>query len=185
MPRFSNAKSPARPRGERVPKPRWLKVPAPLGPDIERMRARLGGLDLHTVCQEAQCPNMGECWAGGTATIMLMGGTCTRACRFCHVRTGHPPALDPDEPKKAARAVAQMGVRYIVLTSVNRDDLGDGGAAHFAETVVELRRAQPGIMVETLIPDFQGNLSAVDTLIDVGPEVIAHNVETVPRLSRS
>lgn len=175
----------AGPLGRRPPKPGWLKVKAPQGPRYQAMLRRLQSLDLHTVCQEARCPNIGECWDGGTATIMLMGGTCTRGCRFCAVDTGRPTSLDPDEPRKSAEAVVAMGVEYIVLTSVNRDDLPDGGAAHFAETVRALKARKPGIMVEALVPDFQGDLAAVDTLIEAGPEVIAHNVETTRRLTRT
>lgn len=190
MPRFSVQQKPKSapdsptPTRVRVPKPRWLKVPAPGGPRYEAIRQRLEGLSLHTVCQEAQCPNIGECWGGGTATIMLMGGTCTRGCRFCAVETGRPGPLDPNEPENTARAVAAMGVDYIVITSVNRDDLPDGGAFHFAKTVTTLRALAPHVMIEVLVPDFQGRLSSVDALIEAGPEVIAHNIETVPRLSR-
>ncbi len=172
------------PGAPRAPKPPWLKVKAPGGARYQEIVKRLEGLKLYTVCQEARCPNIGECWGGGTATIMLMGGTCTRGCRFCAVTTGKPPVLDPDEPKNAAAAVVAMGVDYIVLTSVNRDDLPDGGAGHFAECVRELKRLDPEILVEVLIPDFQGNLDAVDALIASGPEVIAHNVETTRRLTR-
>ena len=181
MPRFHILQSRPRPR---APKPRWLKVAAPGGARYEAIRGRLEGLGLWTVCQEAQCPNIGECWDGGTATIMLMGGVCTRACRFCAVETGRPAPLDPEEPRHAARMVAAMQVDYIVLTSVNRDDLPDGGAAHVGETVRELALAQPDLLVEVLVPDFQGDLAAVDTVLDAGPTVFAHNVETVPRLSR-
>ena len=182
MPRFTilDNRRPAR-----APKPRWLKVRAPGGGRYEAIRERMEGLSLWTVCQEAHCPNIGECWDGGTATLMLMGGVCTRGCRFCHVVTGRPAPLDPDEPRNAAAAVASLGVDYIVLTSVNRDDLADGGAAHFAETVRELKSRQPTLLVEVLIPDFQGELSAVDAVLQARPEVIAHNVETVPRLTRS
>lgn len=178
--------SPPRQRASkaRKPKPKWLKVQAAGGQRYQEIKARLDGLDLYTVCQEAHCPNIGECWSGGTATIMLMGGTCTRGCRFCAVTTGRPPTLDPLEPLHAARAVVAMGVDYIVLTSVNRDDLPDGGAGHFARCVDELKRLKPEIMVEVLIPDFKGNTAAVDTLIATGCEVIAHNVETTRRLTR-
>ncbi len=182
MPRFPILQSRPRPR---APKPRWLKVAAPGGARYEAIRGRLEALGLWTVCQEAQCPNIGECWDGGTATIMLMGGVCTRGCRFCAVETGRPAPLDPGEPQHVARMVAAMQVDYIVLTSVNRDDLPDGGAAHFGETVRELARVQPELLVEVLVPDFQGDLEAVDTLIDAGPTVFAHNVETVPSLTRS
>lgn len=169
----------------RKPKPPWLKVTAPSGARYHEIKKRLEGLDLWTVCEEAQCPNIGECWSGGTATIMLMGGTCTRGCRFCAVNTGKPGPLDPREPYHAAEAVVAMGVDYIVITSVNRDDLEDGGADHFARCVAELKRLKPDILVEVLIPDFQGRMSSVDRLIESGPDVIAHNVETVRRLTRS
>lgn len=172
------------PKKPRVPKPPWLKVKAPGGGRYEQIRQRLEGLDLFTVCQEAQCPNIGECWSGGTATIMLMGGTCTRGCRFCAVDTGKPAPLDPREPFNAAKAVAAMGVDYIVLTSVNRDDLADGGAEHFASCVRELKRLQPDILVEVLIPDFQGRMAGVDVIIDAGADVVAHNVETTRGLTR-
>jgi lipoic acid synthetase len=180
MPRFSILNQ--RPR-QHAPKPPWLKVRAPSGERYQAIRKRMADLRLTTVCQEAQCPNIGECWDGGTATIMLMGDTCTRGCRFCAVQTGKPLPLDPNEPAHAAEAVAAMGVDYIVLTSVNRDDLSDGGAAHIAETVRELKRRQASLLVEVLIPDFQGLPDAIDTVIAAGPEVVAHNVETIPRLT--
>ena len=172
------------PRKPRAPKPPWLKVKAPGGGRYEQIRQRLEGLDLWTVCQEAQCPNIGECWSGGTATIMLMGGTCTRGCRFCAVATGKPAPLDPREPYHAAEAVAAMGVDYIVLTSVNRDDLPDGGAEHFATCVRELKRLQPDLLVEVLIPDFQGRMAGVEAIIDAGADVVAHNIETTRALTR-
>jgi lipoic acid synthetase len=168
----------------RMPKPPWLKVPMPTGERYQAITNRLADLGLATVCKEAHCPNIGECWSGGTATIMLMGDVCTRGCRFCAVQTGHPAPLDPEEPHKAALAVSEMGVDYIVLTSVNRDDLPDGGASHFAATVRELKRLDSSLMVEVLIPDFYGDLGGVDSLVEAGPEVIAHNVETTPRLTR-
>jgi lipoic acid synthetase len=174
----------ATPRKARAPKPPWLKVKAPGGGRYEQIRERLQGLELFTVCQEAQCPNIGECWSGGTATIMLMGGICTRGCRFCAVTTGKPAPLDPREPYHAAEAVVAMGVDYIVLTSVNRDDLPDGGAAHFATCVRELKRLDPEILVEVLIPDFQGVLSGASLIIDAGADVVAHNVETTRALTR-
>ena len=178
------APTPIAAKRPRQPKPPWLKVKAPGGGRYEQIRQRLEGLELFTVCQEAQCPNIGECWSGGTATIMLMGGTCTRGCRFCAVATGKPGPLDPREPYNAAKAVAAMGVDYIVLTSVNRDDLPDGGAAHFATCVRELKRLQPSILVEVLIPDFQGRMVGVEAIIDAGADVVAHNVETTRALTR-
>lgn len=178
------AMMPFRPRPARQRKPSWLKVQAPGGARYHEIKKRIEGLELFTVCEEAQCPNIGECWSGGTATIMLMGGTCTRGCRFCAVATGRPKPLDPSEPFNAAKAVVAMGVDYIVITSVNRDDLPDGGAAHFGACVRELKRLQPDILVEVLIPDFQGRMAGVDELINAGCDVIAHNVETVRRLTR-
>lgn len=174
----------AMPKKARLPKPPWLKVKAPGGGRYEQIRQRMEGLELWTVCQEAQCPNIGECWSGGTATIMLMGGTCTRGCRFCAVATGKPAPLDPREPYNAAAAVAAMGVDYIVLTSVNRDDLPDGGAEHFAACVRELKRLQPELLVEVLIPDFQGRMAGVEAIVDAGADVVAHNVETTRALTR-
>ena len=181
--KFPILPSPPQP-ARRRPKPRWLKVQAAGGPRYQAIRQRIEKLELHTVCQEAHCPNIGECWDGGTATIMLMGGTCTRGCRFCAVTTGKPAPLDPAEPRHAAEMVAAMGVDYIVLTSVNRDDLPDGGAAHFGECVTHLHALQPDLMIEVLIPDFQGDLAAVDVLLASRPHVVAHNVETVRRLTR-
>jgi lipoic acid synthetase len=164
------------------PKPPWLKVRLPSGAGYERVRGILKGLDLRTVCEEARCPNVAECWGGGTATVMLLGDTCTRGCRFCNVRTGNPRgAVDPEEPARVAGAVARLGLRYVVLTSVNRDDLDDGGAAHFAETVRAIRRLDAAILVETLIPDYEGE--ALAALAASAPDVIAHNVETVERLT--
>jgi lipoic acid synthetase len=164
-------------------KPAWLRVPMPGGERYQRVRETLRGLRLHTVCQEASCPNVGECWGGGTATVMLMGDVCTRGCRFCHVKTAsHPPPLDPDEPRHLAEAIARLGLDYIVVTSVDRDDLPDGGAAHFAEAIVRLKRI-PGLLVEVLTPDFQGDAEAVRTVGRAGPDVFANNGETVRRLT--
>ncbi len=169
-------------------KPEWFKIKRPRGERMERyqrIRARARALKLHTVCEEAQCPNIGECWGGGTATFMVMGGICTRGCRFCAVNTsrnGMP--LDPDEPANVAAAIAEMQLDYVVLTSVDRDDLPDQGAGHFAACIRAIREASPRTMVEVLIPDFRGSDSLVDVVTDAGPEVIAHNVETVERLQR-
>lgn len=163
-------------------KPSWLRVPMPGGERYRRVKETLGGLRLHTVCREASCPNVGECWGGGTATVMLMGDVCTRGCRFCDVKTSaRPPPLDPDEPRHLAEAVAALGLDYIVVTSVDRDDLPDGGAAHFAEAIRRLK-AIPGLLVEVLTPDFQGDPEAVRTVGRAGPDVFANNVETVRRL---
>jgi len=164
-------------------KPAWLKVPLPGGERYQKVRETLRGLALHTVCQEAGCPNVGECWSGGTATVMLMGDVCTRGCRFCHVKTAaRPPPLDPDEPRHLAEAIARLGLDYIVVTSVDRDDLSDGGAGHFAEAIRRLKEI-PELLVEVLTPDFQGDAEAVRTVGRVGPDVFANNVETVRRLT--
>ncbi len=164
-------------------KPPWLRVPLPGGERYQKVKETLRGLSLHTVCQEASCPNVGECWGGGTATVMLMGDVCTRGCRFCHVKTAaHPPPLDPDEPRHLAEAIAALGLDYIVVTSVDRDDVPDGGAAHFADAIRRLKEI-PGLLVEVLTPDFQGDAEAVRTVCRAGPDVFANNVETVRRLT--
>src|SRR5437870_1478829 len=164
-------------------KPEWLRVRPPAGENYVRLKELLRSLDLHTVCQEAHCPNVWECWGGGTATIMLMGDTCTRGCRFCAVTSGNPHGvLDLDEPKKVAMALAELDLSYVVLTSVDRDDLPDGGASHFARTVREIKARRPEMILEALIPDFQGDLDAVRTVVDAGVDVLDHNVETVERL---
>jgi lipoic acid synthetase len=155
----------------------------PGGERYQRVKETLSTLRLHTVCAEAHCPNVGECWSGGTATVMLMGDVCTRGCRFCQVKTAaRPPALDPDEPRHLAEAVAKLGLDYIVVTSVDRDDLPDGGAAHFAEAIRRLK-AIPGLLVEVLTPDFQGDAEAVRTVGRAAPDVFANNIETVRRLT--
>lgn len=164
------------------PKPGWLKRPFPSGPGYARVAEAVKANGLHTVCESAQCPNLGECWSAGTATIMLLGETCTRACGFCAVRTGRPEGLDEDEPARVAEAVARMGISYVVLTSVNRDDLPDGGARIWAETIRAVRERVPGVRIEALVPDFLGDLAAFDTVLDAEPDVLNHNLETVPRL---
>jgi lipoic acid synthetase len=167
----------------RARKPGWLRVDLPGGARYQKVRDTLQGLALHTVCAEAQCPNVGECWGGGTATVMLMGDVCTRGCRFCHVKTAaRPPPLDPDEPRHLAEAVARLELDYIVVTSVDRDDLPDGGAGHFAEAIRHLRDI-PGLLVEVLTPDFRGDAEAVRTVGRAGPDVFANNIETVRRLT--
>lgn len=164
-------------------KPEWLKVKVPQGERFNWIRSRARSLNLHTVCEEARCPNIGECWQGGTATFMLMGETCTRGCRFCSVNTARNPGpLDPAEPEKIARTIREMGLDYVVVTSVNRDDLADQGAGHFARTIRLARQASPELLIEVLIPDFMGVTECVQTVIDAAPAVIAHNVETVERL---
>ncbi len=166
-------------------KPAWLKVRAPGGQNYARLKQNLRGLNLHTVCEEAHCPNIGECWSGGTATIMVLGDTCTRGCNFCAVSTGNPRGrVDPDEPENTAIAVASWGLTYVVVTSVDRDDLPDGGALHFASTIRALHRRCPDLLVEVLVSDFRGNLSAVEMVVGAKPEVFAHNIETVERLQR-
>jgi lipoic acid synthetase len=164
-------------------KPGWLRVSVPGGERYQKVRATMKGLKLHTVCEEAHCPNVGECWGGGTATVMLMGDVCTRGCRFCHVKTSaHPPPLDPDEPRHLAEAIAELGLDYIVVTSVDRDDLADGGAGHFADAIRRLKTI-PGLLVEVLTPDFRGDAEAVRTVGHAAPDVFANNLETVRRLT--
>ena len=169
---------------ERLAKPEWLRMRVQSSPKFDAVRSIVHEHGLATVCEEAKCPNIGECWSAGTATIMLMGDVCTRACRFCAVNTGNPKGwLDPQEPKNTAEAVQLMGLKYVVLTSVNRDDLPDGGASHYAEVVRVTRALNPETAVEALTPDFLGDRSAVETLLDSGVEVFAQNVETVARLT--
>jgi len=169
-----------------VRKPEWLKTRPPAGRRFTHIRQTLDDHDLNTVCEEANCPNLGECWSGrdgpGTATFMLLGDRCSRGCNFCDVETGGMEPPDPDEPGQVADAVAEIGLDYVVLTSVDRDDLPDQGAGHFAETVRAIKRRDPSILVEALIPDFQGEPELVQQVIDAGPDVLAHNVETVERL---
>ena len=163
--------------------PGWLRAPLPGGERYSRIKQALRQRGLHTVCEEAQCPNIGECWNEGTATLMLMGDTCTRACRFCAVKFANEPApLDPGEPNHAAEQVALMELDYVVLTSVNRDDLEDGGAGHFAATITAIGQRAPSTLVEVLTPDFQGVERDIATVLDAAPHVFAHNVETVPAL---
>jgi lipoic acid synthetase len=155
----------------------------PGGGRYQQVKQTLRELSLHTVCEEASCPNVGECWGSGTATVMLMGRVCTRGCRFCDVTSGMPAPLDPLEPRHLAEAVGRLGLDYLVVTSVNRDELPDGGASHFAQAIVELRRAAPKTLVEVLTPDFQGSPAALDMIADALPTVAAHNIETVERLT--
>jgi len=160
-------------------KPQWLKIRPPENVEkFVKIKEVLQAFDLHTVCQEAHCPNLAECWSGGTATFMLMGDTCTRGCRFCAVNTGNPnKVLDPYEPFKLAKAIKELGlINYVVLTSVARDDLPDGGASHFASCIAELKKEIPGILVEGLIPDFQGSFESLKIVVDAGPDVLDHNV---------
>ena len=167
----------------RLPKPPWLKVALPHGENYELLRREVKRLDLHTVCQEALCPNIGECWGAGTATIMILGDTCTRGCHFCNVKTGSPKGeVDWQEPKRVAEAVAELGWKYLVLTAVDRDDLADGGASIFANTVRMIHQKSPDAKVECLTGDFAGDLAALDIVLAAQPEVLAHNLETVERL---
>jgi lipoic acid synthetase len=168
------------------PRPEWIRARAPIGPGVDRLRELMRGLTLHTVCEEAQCPNLGDCWTRGTATFMILGDTCTRACGFCAVKTGLP-ALPPDplEAIRVAEAVSRLGLRHVVITSVNRDDRRDGGASVFAACIDEVRKRVPGCAVEVLIPDFKGNWDALQAVIDARPDILNHNTETVPRLYRA
>lgn len=168
------------------PKPPWLKVRAPGGETYTQLKQTFRELDLHTVCEEARCPNVGECWTEGTATVMLLGDVCTRGCRFCAVTSGDPRgAVDGREPEHVARAIARLGLQYVVMTMVDRDDLLDGGAAHVARTVTRLRELRPDILIETLLGDFGGHMDYVDTTVEAKPDVWAHNIEVVRRLQRT
>jgi len=163
-------------------RPEWLKVRLPMGPQYENLRRLMRAKSLHTVCEEAHCPNMAECWGAGTATFMILGDTCTRSCGFCAVKTGRPGIVDLEEPERVGAAVAQMSLGHAVVTSVNRDELPDGGAGLFAATIREIRRQSPGTTVEVLIPDFVGDIAALDVVLAERPEILNHNVETVERL---
>ncbi len=168
----------------REPKPEWLKVRAPGSENYLRLRDIMRGLKLNTVCEDAHCPNIGECWHHGTATFMILGDVCTRACAYCAVAHGKPATLDIDEPRRVAEAVKAMGLKYAVITSVDRDDLTDGGASIFADTIRQIRVLTPDTRVEVLIPDFKGDAAALHAVLDARPDVINHNTETVPRLYR-
>jgi lipoic acid synthetase len=169
---------------ERSPRPAWLKIRAGGGPQYVAVKEAVRAHGLHTVCEEARCPNIGECWGHGTATFMVLGDVCTRGCRYCAVNKGMPTELDLEEPTRLADAVVQMGLSYVVITSVDRDDLSDGGASIFAASIAAIRERSPGTTVEVLIPDFQGNVAALHVVLDALPDVLNHNVETVPRLYR-
>ncbi|MCC7352469.1 MAG: lipoyl synthase [Anaerolineae bacterium] len=165
-------------------RPEWLRVRAPDSPNYRHLKDLMRGLTLHTVCEEAGCPNIGECWGRGTATFLLLGDICTRSCGFCNIQRGRPAALDTHEPVRVADAVARMSLRHVVLTSVNRDELPDGGAWVFAETIRQIRVRLPNCTIEVLIPDFKGDPGALKTVMDEHPEILNHNTETVPRLYR-
>ena len=180
MPRYSHVQQIA----EQTKKPDWLRVKSPTGQNPERIRTILRTHNLHTVCEEAHCPNVGECWGGGTATFMLMGDICTRGCRFCMVKSGNPNGeLDIFEPVKIARAIADLGLKYVVITSVDRDDLSDGGAGHFASTIKAIKKHDPNVVTEVLIPDFRADENCIRKIVDAKPEVIAHNIETTATLT--
>ena len=168
----------------RIPKPEWLKVRAPGSENYHRLKGLMRTLGLHTVCEEANCPNIGECWHHGTATFMILGDTCTRSCGYCNVIHGTPAAPDPLEPAHVASAIEAMALAHVVITSVDRDDLPDYGASHFARTISETRTRTPGCSVEVLIPDFKADEPALRTVLDAGPDILNHNIETVPRMYR-
>ena len=168
----------------KLERPDWVRAPAPVGENYREVQSLIGGLRLHTVCESAACPNVGECWNHRTATFMILGNVCTRRCGFCAVGKGAPLPVDEDEPARVAEAAAVLGLQYAVITSVNRDDRKDGGAALFASTIRAIRARLPGCKVEVLIPDFQGSHAAMDLVLDAAPDVLNHNIETVPRLYR-
>jgi len=163
-------------------KPSWLKMKMPGGDEYAKLLNLVNDQKLHTVCQSAKCPNMGECWNAGTATLMILGDVCTRSCGFCHIATGKPPTLDLDEPRRVGDAVATMKLKHVVITSVNRDELPDGGASIWADTIRQIRAKSPGTNVEVLIPDFCGDWGALQRVLDQKPEILNHNIETIPRL---
>lgn len=165
-------------------KPSWLRAKLPSGPGYAAVRGLVDASKLHTVCQSAQCPNLGECWSRGTATVMILGNICTRSCNFCAIQTGRPTELDLGEPARVAQAVATMGLRHCVITSVARDELADGGASVWAATIRAVRHRNPSTAIEVLVPDFKGRTQDVDTVLDAGPDIFNHNVETVERLQR-
>jgi lipoic acid synthetase len=170
--------------GPRIPKPDWLKVRAPGSPSYLRLKGLMRDLHLHTVCEEARCPNIGECWNHGTATFMILGDVCTRSCSYCAVAHGRPGEVDTAEPERVANAIHMLDLSYVVITSVDRDDLEDGGASIFADTIRQTRARLSGCRIEVLIPDFQGNQGALQSVLDARPDVLNHNTETVPRLYR-
>ena len=169
---------------QRVKKPKWLRVKLPTGENYKNVRGLVDKYKLHTICESGHCPNMGECWGAGTATFMILGNICTRSCGFCNVATGRPLSVDWEEPEKVARSVKLMKIKHAVLTSVDRDDLADGGSIIWKETVHAIRRISPNTTMETLIPDFKGELHNVDRIIEANPEIVSHNIETVRRLTR-
>ncbi len=169
-------------KAPRLPKPDWIRVKAPTSPEYFATRKLMRDLSLNTVCEEAACPNIGQCWAKGHATVMILGDTCTRACAFCNVKTGKPNTVDPQEPGHLATAVAELGLSHVVITSVDRDDLADGGADQFVKCIAAIRRSAPGTTIEVLTPDFLRKPGAMEAVARAGPDVFNHNLETVPRL---
>ena len=170
--------------GTRLKKPKWLRVKLPTGENYKKVRNLVSEHNLHTICESGSCPNMGECWGAGTATFMILGNTCTRSCGFCGVATGKPGEVDPFEPAKVAQSVKLMEVKHAVITSVDRDDLKDGGADTWVKTVEMIRKKSPGTTLETLVPDFAGDWENLDKVINVAPEIVSHNLETVRRLTK-
>lgn len=168
----------------KIKKPDWLRVKLPVGEEYKKVRKIVSDHKLHTICESGNCPNMGECWSAGTATVMILGNVCTRSCGFCAVNTGKPAEVDPYEPLRVAKSVKLMGLKHVVITSVDRDDLKDGGSEIWAKTVETIRKMNPGVTLETLIPDFQGKWENLKRIIDVKPEIVSHNLETVRRLTR-
>ena len=168
----------------KVRKPDWLRVKLPVGEEYKKVRKIVSDHKLHTICESGNCPNMGECWSAGTATVMILGNVCTRSCGFCAVNTGRPEEVDPYEPLRVAKSVKLMGLKHVVITSVDRDDLKDGGSETWAKTVETIRKMNPGVTLETMIPDFQGKWENLKRVIDVKPEIVSHNLETVRRLTR-
>ncbi len=181
---IENTKIPALGEAPKGQRPEWLRAPAPVGANYRELKDLITRLGLHTVCESAACPNVGDCWNRRTATFMILGNVCTRRCGFCAVKKGAPLEVDMDEPRRVAEAVAAMGLRYAVVTSVNRDDRKDGGALLFAMTIAAIRERIPGCKVEVLVPDFQGRREAMEIVMEAGPDVLNHNTETVPRLYR-
>jgi len=169
---------------QRTKKPPWLKVKLPTGKAYTHLKGVVEKNNLHTICQSGNCPNMGECWGAGTATFMILGNICTRSCGFCSVETGRPLPVDQQEPERVAESVKLMDVKHCVITSVDRDELPDGGSKIWVETVMAIRRVNPNTTLETLIPDFKGDVTAIQRIVDVAPEVVSHNMETVPRLTK-
>jgi lipoic acid synthetase len=168
----------------RIKKPSWLRVKLPIGENYKKVRSLVDEHKLHTICESGSCPNMGECWGEGTATFMILGNICTRSCGFCAVKTGRPENIDLEEPNKVAHSIKTMGIKHAVITSVDRDDLKDGGSGIWVQTVEAVRKQSPGTTMETLIPDFAGNWENLQKIIDVAPEIVSHNLETVRRLTK-